>query len=134
MPNDIPFTYVELVLHASSSNVILKVRFSKFCFSYELSIYHSLTKLRPLFSLSHRGSDNPPLLIMFNAYYIDQSKCDFYSTTCYFESFDLLIWVDYMPEVTQNEKNKMTFIIFKILHSIWNTLSDWSKSWCNVQI
>ena len=33
----------------------------------------NLTKVRPLFMLSHRGSDNSPLLIVFSAKYIDQS-------------------------------------------------------------
>ena len=31
----------------------------------------------------------------------------------YFGSFDLLIWVDYIPEVTRKHNNKMTYIIFK---------------------
>ena len=34
----------------------------------------NLTKVRPLFTLSHRGSDNSPLLIVFSANYIDQSN------------------------------------------------------------
>ena len=37
-------------------------------------------KVRPKFSLSHRGSDNSPLLIMFSANYFDQSNHDFYET------------------------------------------------------
>ena len=41
----------------------------------------------------------------------------------YFGSFDLLIWVEYMPEVTRKH-NKMTFIIFKntalrLKNTIW---------------
>ena len=32
----------------------------------------NLTKVRPLFTLWHRGSDNSPLLIVFIANYIDQ--------------------------------------------------------------
>ena len=46
----------------------------------------------------------------------------------YFGSFDLLIWVDYMPEVSRKCNNKTTFIIFKNF-ALQNTLSDWSKSW-----
>ena len=40
---------------------------------------YNLTKLkvRPLFMLSHRGSDNSPLLIVFSANYIDQSIVTF---------------------------------------------------------
>ena len=33
----------------------------------------NLTKVRSLFTLSHRGSDNSPLLFVFSANYIDQS-------------------------------------------------------------
>ena len=40
----------------------------------------NLTKVRPLFTLSHRGSDNSPLLIVLTANYIDQSNRDFYAT------------------------------------------------------
>ena len=40
-------------------------------------IITNLTKIRPLFTLSHRGSDNFPLLIMFSADYIDQSNVTF---------------------------------------------------------
>ena len=38
---------------------------------------NNLTKVRPLFTLSHRGSDNSPLLIVFSANYIDQSIVTF---------------------------------------------------------
>ena len=38
-----------------------------------------LTKVRPLFTLSQRVSDNSPLLIVFNANYIDQSNRDFFA-------------------------------------------------------
>ena len=41
---------------------------------------NNLTKVRPLFMLSHRGSDNSPLLIMFSANNIDQSIGYFYAT------------------------------------------------------
>ena len=40
----------------------------------------NLTKVRLLFKLSHRGSDNSTLLIVFSANYIDQSYRDFHST------------------------------------------------------
>ena len=51
----------------------------------------------------------------------------------FFRSFYLFIWVDYMPEVTRKRNNKAAFIIFKIVHCVWNMLSDWSKSWLNIQ-
>ena len=37
----------------------------------------NLIKVRPLFTLSHRGSDNSPLLIVFSANYIDQLTLTF---------------------------------------------------------
>ena len=37
-----------------------------YCLSYD-----NLTKVRPLFILSHRGSDKSPLLIVFSANYSD---------------------------------------------------------------
>ena len=37
----------------------------------------NLTKVRPPFSLSHRGFDSSPLLIVFSADYIDQSIVTF---------------------------------------------------------
>ena len=40
----------------------------------------NLTKVRPLFTLSHRGSDNSRLLIVFSANNIDQSIGYFYAT------------------------------------------------------
>ena len=43
-------------------------------------IANNLTKVRPLFTLSHRGSDNSRLLIMFSANNIDQSIDYFYAT------------------------------------------------------
>ena len=45
--------------------------------SIPIMYFHNLTKVRPLFTLSHRGSDNSPLLIVFSAYYIDQSIVTF---------------------------------------------------------
>ena len=43
-----------------------------------LKVYqHNLTKVRPLNTLLHRGSDNSPLLIVFSANYIDQSNGNF---------------------------------------------------------
>ena len=44
-----------------------------FIFLTKLSLY----KVRPLFTLSHRGSENSPLLIVFSANYIDQSTLTF---------------------------------------------------------
>ena len=38
---------------------------------------HNLTKVRPLFTLSHRGSDNSPFLIVFSANFIIQSIVTF---------------------------------------------------------
>ena len=51
----------------------LKMLLKKFAFI-------SLTKVRLSFTLSHKGSDNSPLLIVFNANYIDQSNRDFSTT------------------------------------------------------
>ena len=51
----------------------------------------NLTKVRPLFTLSNRGSDNFPLLIVFSANYIDQSNRNFMCLKVfqkYFRSFD----------------------------------------------
>ena len=39
-----------------------------------------LTKVRPLFTLSHRGSEKSSLLIVFSANYIDQSNRDVYGS------------------------------------------------------
>ena len=39
--------------------------------------YTNLTKVRPLFTLPHRGSDNFPLLMVFSANYIDQAIVTF---------------------------------------------------------
>lgn len=82
----------------------------------------------------HRGSDNTQLPTVFCDNCIVQSNQDFHSTIWDFWSFCLWVWDDYMPEATRRHTNKTTFIILKILHFIWNTLSDWSKSWCNNQI
>ena len=40
----------------------------------------NLTKVRPLFKIPHRGSDNSPLLIVFSANHIDESNRNFYAT------------------------------------------------------
>ena len=46
-----------------------------------LNLSQSRTKVRPLFSLPHRGSDISPLLMVFSANDIDlQSNRDFYAT------------------------------------------------------
>ena len=60
--------------------------------------FFNLTKLRPLFTLLHRGSDNSPLLIVSSAIYIDQLNRKLWP-------FDLSIWVDYMSEVTRKPLN-----------------------------
>ena len=44
------------------------------------SLTLNLTKVRPLFTLSHRGSDNSQLLIVFSANNIDQSFGYFHVT------------------------------------------------------
>ena len=40
----------------------------------------NVTKVRPLFTLSHRGYDTYPLVIVFSANNIDQSNLDFYAS------------------------------------------------------
>ena len=86
-----------------------------FMYIETFTITCNLTEVRPLFTLLHRGSDNSPLLIVFSANYIDQSNRDFYATESISKAlaFDILIWVEYMSEVTQKISNKSTFIIFK---------------------
>ena len=97
-------------------------------------IWLNLTTVRPLFSLSHTGSDNSSLLIMFRANHIDQSIVTFIRLRVFRK-----IWpfdpsrLHYMPEVTGKRNNKTTYIIFKNTALHLNTLPDWSKSWCNMQ-
>ena len=45
-----------------------------------LQVCVNLTKVGPLFTLSHRGSDNSRLLIVFSVNNIDQSIGYFYAT------------------------------------------------------
>ena len=74
----------------------------------------NLAKVRPLLTLSHRGYENSPLLIVFSANYFDQSNLDFYATEGISESFDLLIWVDYMPRhenVTTKQLSSSSIIL-----------------------
>ena len=64
----------------------------------------NLTKVRPLFTLSHRGSDNSPLLIVFSANYIDQSNRNVMCLKVFrklwpFDLFNLSIYL--MSEVTR---------------------------------
>ena len=66
----------------------------------------NLTKVRPLFTLSHRGSDNSLLLIVFSANNIDQSIGYFYAT----------------------ESRLNDFVIFKNNALCLSTQSDWWKS------
>ena len=47
----------------------------------------NLNKVRLLFTLSHRGSDNSPLLIVFSANNIDQSIVNFYATESRLKDF-----------------------------------------------
>ena len=69
-------------------------------FDVVLIIYLQSDKSKTsIFATAYRGSENSPLLIVFSAYYIDQSNRDFY-----FGSFDFFIWVDYMPKVTVETK------------------------------
>ena len=81
--------------------------------------YRNLTKVRPLFTLLHRGSDNSPLLIVFSAKYIDQSNLTFMRLKVFWKHlpFDLLISVDYTPEVIRKHNNKTTG--FKMCYLIW---------------
>ena len=50
----------------------------------------NLTKVRPLFTLSHRGSDNSPLVIVFSANNIDQWIIYFYVTESRLNDFVIL--------------------------------------------
>ena len=43
----------------------------------QVGLVFNVTKVRPLFRLSHRESDNSPLLNVFSAIYIDQSIVTF---------------------------------------------------------
>ena len=43
----------------------------------QVGLVFNVTKVRPLFTLSHRESDNSPLLNVFSAIYIDQSIVTF---------------------------------------------------------
>ena len=71
-----------------------------------------MTKVRPLFALSYRGSEISHywscsvLIRLTNQMWL---SCDW----SYFGIFHLLIWVTYMPEVTRKHNTKMTFVIFK---------------------
>ena len=51
------------------------------------TIHVNLTKVTSIFALSHRGSDNSPLMIVFSAYYVDQWNRDFYATEGISETF-----------------------------------------------
>ena len=58
-------------------NVLILCLFLENLALTSLPFNYNLTKFRPLFTLSHRGSDNSPLLIVFSANYIDQSIITF---------------------------------------------------------
>ena len=69
--------------HLTTVSLLLKVHKNN---NYKISyvstpskslLMNNLTKVRPLFTLLHRGSDNSPLLIVFNPKYIDQSMVTF---------------------------------------------------------
>ena len=49
-------------------------------FVYDSKSRINLTKVRPLCTLSHRGSDNSRVLIVFSANNIDKSNGYFYAT------------------------------------------------------
>ena len=72
--------------HEETKTIVLKMSHNKSISSYHphihfMNIIHeyksNLTKIRPLITLSHRGSDNTPLLTVFSAKYIDQSNRNF---------------------------------------------------------
>ena len=50
------------------------MKIKKLKMKIENVLYINQTKVRPLLTLSHRGYDNTPLLIVFSANYIDQSN------------------------------------------------------------
>ena len=69
--------------HEQAKTIVLKMSHNKSISSYHphihfMNIIHeyksNLTKIRPLITLSHRGSDNTPFLTVFSAKYIDQSN------------------------------------------------------------
>ena len=86
-------------------------------------LFINLTEVRPLFTLSHRGSDNSPLLIVFSANYIDQSNRNFMCLKIFrkFWHFDLLnLKKTTCPKWHEN----VNFIIFKntamrLIYAIW---------------
>lgn len=62
-------------------------------------------KSQTTFSLSHRGSYNAPLVIVFSANYIDQSNRDFYATEGISEAWPLDLSRLNMPKVTRKRNN-----------------------------
>ena len=67
MYDDIPIDSVQG--HLNEHAVVTWKGYTQHCYS--------LTKLRPLFTLSNRGSDNSPLLFVYSAYYMEQSMVTF---------------------------------------------------------
>ena len=63
-----------------TTGVILKLMYFDSPYMIQIMIGVNLTKVRPLFTLSHRGSDNSRLLIVFSANDIDQYISYFYAT------------------------------------------------------
>ena len=86
----------------------IKISYQKAYNSYIITVANengmlrNLTKFRPLFTLSHRGSNNSPLMIVFSA-----NQTEISGIWKYFGSFDILtlkIWEDYIPEITRKRK------------------------------
>ena len=111
----------------------------------------NLTKVRPLFTHSNRGSENFPLLIMFkwtlfelcSLHIASWFRLHYWSlwvliimtnqVVTFMQlkvlrklwPFNLFIWVDYMPWVERKRKNKTTSIIFKnTVLSLWQPSTD----------
>ena len=84
-----------------------------------LSTWESnLTKVRPQFTLSHRGSDNSRLLIVFSANNIDQSISYFYATESRLNDFAIfknnaLTYLIYINEPSHAKQAFMTFDFLK---------------------
>ena len=79
-------------------------------------------------TLSHRGFDNSPLLIVFSVKYIDQTKISY--VWKYFGSFDMF---DLFNLKRPHVRGELFSSSSKILQYVYITLSDWSKSWHNLQ-
>ena len=79
-------------------------------------LYDNLTKVIPLFTLSHRGSHNSPLLIVFSANYIDQSNWNFMCLKVFWcMKYEVLTFWPFRSEKNTCPKwhENVNFIIFK---------------------